>query len=392
MAPTVRTALALQGGGALGAYEYGAIKALYEARGNEFRPDVITGISIGAINAAVLAGAPEPIPALDRLWREGFAVLAPAPPFLPPAAVPLLPPVFQQRLSLLGNTSMYRLRPEYLLTPLLAPFVTTSVYDTAPLRAMLARVVDPERLNRASRVVVTAVNVESGRPATFGNRLGRDDGGRFDNRGDLTVDHILASGSLPPGFPAKEVDGGWYWDGGLYSNTPLSEAINCLERCDPDSRAVRRELIVVELFPRDGKKPADMQQVMGRLVNILFAGKLDLDHKLFDKYSEFIGLVEQIDQLLDTLDADEQLRAQVEAAVAARGRSVTVERIRTHPAYRELIAHRRIDHFTLIPFRAEQALGNATDFSQAAIAGRIEAGYQEARQRRIGEYHDVDHP
>ena len=94
MAPTVRTALALQGGGALGAYEYGAIKALYEARGPGFQPDVITGISIGAINAAILAGAPDPIPALDRVWREDFAVLAPASPFLPPGAASLLPPVF----------------------------------------------------------------------------------------------------------------------------------------------------------------------------------------------------------------------------------------------------------------------------------------------------------
>jgi len=392
MAPTVRTALALQGGGALGAYEYGAIKALYEARGPGFRPDVITGISIGAINAAVLAGAHDPIPALDRLWREDFAVLAPAPPFLPPGSASLLPQILQQRLSLLGNTSMYRLRPAYLMAPLLAPFVTTSVYDTAPLRETLAGVVDPDNLNHASRVVVTAVNVETGQQATFGNTLSREEGGKFANPGPLTVDHIRASGSLPPGFPMTEVDGSSYWDGGLYSNTPLSEAINCLERCDEGSPDVRRELIVVELFPRQGNLPGDMQEVMGRLVNILFAGKLDLDHKLFCKYSEFIDLVDQLRLLLDTLNADAPLRAQVEAAVAARGPSVTVERIRTHPAYQELIAHKRVNCFTLIPFPAKQDLGNAADFSQDAIAARIEAGYQEARRRGIGEYHAVDCP
>ncbi len=91
MEPTVRTAIVLQGGGALGAYEYGVLQELYAARGPQFQPAVITGISIGAINAAILAGAAQPIATLDRVWREGFAVLAPLPPPLSPLAGSFLP-------------------------------------------------------------------------------------------------------------------------------------------------------------------------------------------------------------------------------------------------------------------------------------------------------------
>src|SRR5215469_15242844 len=121
MKDNLHTALVLQGGGALGAYEYGAIKALYERRSG-FSPSVITGLSIGAINAAILAGAADPIQTLDKVWREDFEVLFP----LPFEAIyqSLIPVIVQQNLSVLGNQGMYRLRPEYLLTPLLAPYVT----------------------------------------------------------------------------------------------------------------------------------------------------------------------------------------------------------------------------------------------------------------------------
>src|SRR6516225_1961213 len=148
------TALVLQGGGALGAYEYGAIKALYKERPG-FSPTVITGLSIGAVNAAILAGAADPIETLDKVWREGFAMVFPLPLCPPPfEAVSRIPEVVQQTLSCLGNKGMYRLRPEYLLNPLLAPCFTTSFCDTSPLRATLERVVDMKRLNSGPQVVV----------------------------------------------------------------------------------------------------------------------------------------------------------------------------------------------------------------------------------------------
>lgn len=89
------------------------------------------------------------------------------------------------------------------------------------------------------------------------------------------------SASLPPGFPLAQVNGSSYWDGGPYSNTPLSEAINCLERCADGSREVKREIIVAELVPRQGEKADNMEQVISRFYNMIFASKLELDRKLF---------------------------------------------------------------------------------------------------------------
>src|SRR5690349_24499974 len=96
----VQTAIVLQGGGALGAYEYGVLKALYEQRPG-FRPVAVAGISIGAITAAVLGGAQgNPISALDRLWRDKLTVS-------PPLPIPWLPSQIDQSLAVLGNPGMY---------------------------------------------------------------------------------------------------------------------------------------------------------------------------------------------------------------------------------------------------------------------------------------------
>ena len=296
----LRTAIVLQGGGSLGAYECGVLKALYDARGAHFQPAVITGISIGAINAALLAGAS--IQELLDTWRTRFTLLESPPcspfaafspvfgPFIPPAfqqffaavgqmlqplqclAQPvfeqLLPPVVQQNLSLLGNGGMYRPRAEYLAAGPAAALFTDSLYDTTPLRETLTEKVKIDRLNGESYVVVTAVNVATGQVAQFGNTKIFEDQGNdhednpFANQNGLSIDHIVASGSLPPSFPVTKVDGSSYWDGGLYINTPLSIAINCLEKCDQGSPEVQREVIVVELFPMAGDVPTNLRSVV----------------------------------------------------------------------------------------------------------------------------------
>src|SRR5687767_5330499 len=132
----IHTAIVLQGGGALGAYEYGVLKALYEQRPG-FEPVAVAGISIGAITAAVLGGAAgDPIHALDTLWRRKLTVAPPMPGRWLPAAV-------DRSLATLGNPGMYQLQTE-LFT---APWLLTSIYDTAPLRRTLAELVDPRRLD-----------------------------------------------------------------------------------------------------------------------------------------------------------------------------------------------------------------------------------------------------
>ena len=153
----VQTAIVLQGGGALGAYEYGVLRALYEQRPG-FRPVAVAGVSIGAITAAVLGGArTDPIAALDALWRAKLTVTAPTGPLGLPAQV-------DRSLALLGNPGMYQLRAG-LFT---APWLLTSFYDTAPLRQTLAELVEPARLNADDpRVIVGATNVGTGEMEFF---------------------------------------------------------------------------------------------------------------------------------------------------------------------------------------------------------------------------------
>ena len=363
------TGLVLQGGGALGAYEYGAIKALYEQRPG-FAPTVITGLSIGSVNAAILAGAADPIQTLDEIWREDFAVLGSLP--FEKVWQPLVPAIVQQNLAVLGNQGMYSVRPQYLLAPMLAPFFSSSIYDTSPLRATLERVVDLGRLNTGPRVVVTAVDVATGELVKFGNTVSLQDGSaeQFANTDRLTLDHILASCSLPPGFPGTAIKGRSYWDGGLRSNTPLTEAINVLEAL-PDNGSIKREVIVVELVPMAGRVPETLQEVWERLLGVIFSSKLALDADLFHKINGYIDLFEAINVLLNAIEGDKDLRE-------------TIERIRAHPGYKALKRHRKINAFTIIPFKAPPEATHGTDFSIASIEQRITAGHDEAIAQNIG--------
>lgn len=324
------TALALQGGGALGAYEYGALKALYEQPG--FNPAVVTGVSIGAFAAAVLVGArDDPITALGTMWQQ---LTLPDTPFVSDTV--------EATLSLFGNEAMYRLNPGYLA----APWLATSVYKTEPLRESLLEWVDFDRLNNSDTyVAVTAVDIESGELTEFNNRQG------------LKVEHILASGSLPPGFPPISVDGHTYWDGGLVCNTPLRAAINALEQTAPVNAAVKLELIVIDAFRQQAPLPAQFADVIERAFEITFASKLKLDLKLFRKLNAIIELVEEIEE---ALPADSP--------------------VRQLPAYRRLRDYRHIDHLLVISNQADKEMGGPADFSRATIQRRIAAGYRDGQQ------------
>jgi NTE family protein len=161
--------------------------------------------------------------------------------------------------------------------------------------------------------VVGAVDVASGEFKTFDNR---------DPEG-LSFEHIVASGSLPPNFPNVKIKVNGkthhYWDGGLFWNTPLSPAINCLEECGTDRADTRRELLVVELFPACGVVPRDMAGVMNRLSQLLFASKLELDAELFVRLNSIIDLALEIDR---AVPAD---------CVA----------VRNNPGYKKLIGHKK---------------------------------------------------
>jgi len=324
---SVLTAIVLQGGGALGAYEFGAIKAIFQRQ--NFRSHVITGVSIGALAAAVLAGAKgDPLETLEDMW-DRFSV----------SALPSMPGL-DAWLAIFGAHGMVRVAPTFLLAPLIA----TSVMDMAPLREWLTKSVDFDKLNAsATRVIITAVNAATGAYEEFDNRVG------------LTVDHVIASSSLPPAFPMTFIDNKPYWDGGLVSNTPLRCAINALEQIDADDPEVKRELIAMDASHISPSTPQTMSDVVGRLLQIYFFGKLRLDLKLFEQFNGYLDLIEHLDQELPP-----------------------ASQLRQHPAYRRLMAHRKIDRFVLISGNGQESIGAATDFSRSSTRRRIERGYRDA--------------
>jgi NTE family protein len=300
----VFTAIVLQGGGALGAYEYGVLTALYEARPG-FKPVAVSGISIGAITAAVLGGNKDPISALDTLWRDKLTVEAPLP-------LVGLPAFIDQSLAVFGNPGMYRMNGE-LLT---APWKATSIYDTAPLRQTLSELVDPQVLkDQETRVLVGATRVDTGEIEYFDSH----------RRGGLTYEHVAASGSLPPSFPMTKIEGRSYWDGGLFSNTPLSPAINALEEAAKDDACAVLELIVVELFPMKAPIPNNLLEVQERMGQLQYASRLKLDQHFFEEIDQFVDLMAKIDEGLK--DHPEILE---------------------DPAYQRLRRHRKINHFNVV--------------------------------------------
>jgi len=348
------TALSLQGGGARGAYEYGVIKAIYDLRGKDFRPRAVAGISIGAINGAVLIGAKgDPMEALDELWRKRFCVDNPMtawlswlPNFpeecltLPFAGLP------EQALSLFGNPGMYSLKPEFALAPWLASLNETSVYDTSALKETLADLIDVRKLNRPeeTRFVVTAVNVTTGQHAKFDNA-----------KGEIALSHILASGSFPVTFPMTEIGAHHFWDGGVFINLPIAAAVNALEDVEAGDPDVERELIFVELHKMKEEIPLSILGATERFYNMLFSGKMAIDRKMLSRYRTFVDLVQEIEKVIP---ADSP--------------------IRKHPGYRELSRHRRIDRAVIVGEKGIGATGSSSDFSRKTLEHRIEAGYSDA--------------
>jgi NTE family protein len=278
----------LQGGGALGAYECGALNALLElmdefaGRGHSIVLKVVTGVSIGSINAACVVGAKTRADArarLNALWDD---LVLEAPPFWLEAA--------QRDLAYFGLPGFYAPRPDFWTAP-----TWTYVYDTRPLLVTLARHVDFAALNASPTVfVVTAVEVVTGELRTFANRpVGRIAATRIEPR------HVLASGSLPPGFPWTEIDGMPYWDGGIVDNTPLGLAIDAFS-ADP---AVDRMLVVINLYPLRARLPRNLAGVEDRMHELSFGNRLRQDH---DTARRINALVETIDELAAKVPPDDR--------------------------------------------------------------------------------------
>jgi NTE family protein len=246
--------LVLQGGGALGAYQAGVFESLLK---RAQAPSWVAGISIGAINAALIAGNPVER-RLERLREFWELVTTPV-----GAANLFLGGDREARNERSATMAMLFGAPGF-FTPRIppAPFQppgtpqAISFYDTAPLKATLERLIDFDRLNAGGmRLSVGAVNVRSGNFAYFDTANER-----------LDARHVMASGALPPGFPPVEIDGEHYWDGGLVSNTPLQYVLD-----QPGTR--RRVVFQVDLFPARGELPRTLGEVTEREKDIRYSSR-----------------------------------------------------------------------------------------------------------------------
>jgi NTE family protein len=247
--------LLLQGGGALGAYHCGVYEGLAEVG---VTPNWFVGISIGAVNSAILAGNP-PGRRLERLrtfWDRASAFSK----FELPAWMEPMRPVLGKlnfaTVATWGIPGFFKPRP---IPPDLATSGSPealSYYDTTPLRDTLLELVDFDLINRGDvRLSLGAVNVRTAESVYFDNRRTR-----------ITPDHVLASGALPPGFPAIKIEGEYYYDGGIVSNSPLTYIV--------DEKPLRTVLIFqVNLFNAHGPLPRTLDEAMERVKDIQFSSK-----------------------------------------------------------------------------------------------------------------------
>ncbi|TKC88254.1 patatin-like phospholipase family protein [Trinickia terrae] len=283
--PYETIALVLQGGGALGAYQAGVFEGLHEAG---IPLNWIAGISIGALNTAVIAGnAPEHrVHRLHEFWET----------ICRPAATPPLPRAFEHALFngteatramltafqaasavLQGQNGFFQPRKP---TPL--PWVssspdTASWYDTAPLKSTLEQLCDFDRINSGeTRVSVGAVNVATGNFAYFDN-----------TRITLRAEHFMASGALPPAFAPMEIDGQFYWDGGVVSNTPLLEVLHASPRRDTLA-------FQVDLWSARGPVPDSLSDVAERTKDIQYSSRTRFVTDVLQREQRFRNVLREV--------------------------------------------------------------------------------------------------
>jgi NTE family protein len=293
--PEGLTTLVLQGGGALGAYQGGAFEALADA---DRQPDWVAGISIGAIHAALIAGntPDQRVERLREFWRR---VTASVPSWA--WAVPEGP--MRQWANewaaawgaAFGLPAFFVLRPTALMWP--SESDRPSLYDTEPLLETLNDLVDFDRINDGpTRLSVGAVDVERGNFVYFDNRQQR-----------IGPEHIMASGALPPGFPAVTVDGRAYWDGGLVSNTPLQHVVDHLG-------GEAATIFQIDLFSARGALPRTLAQVADREKDIRFSSRT---RAVTDRLRERHELHQGLRALAALLPAARRSDPQVQALLAS---------------------------------------------------------------------------
>ena len=250
-----RVALVLQGGGALGAYQAGVYQALHEAN---IEPDWVCGVSIGAINSAIIAGNP-PDRRLERLHAFWDRITDRKIWHYTPDG-----DVYRKARNLVSSFMTTTLgQPGFFKPHTTNPWLSatgaktaTSYYDSEPLRETLLELVDFDRINdKKIRFAVGAVNILSGNFIYFDNA-----------QDEIMPEHIMASGALPPALPMVKVGTDHFWDGGIVSNTPLQHLLD--QEDDLNSLVFQ-----VDLFSARGALPRDIQDVMARHKDIMYSSR-----------------------------------------------------------------------------------------------------------------------
>jgi NTE family protein len=334
--PPGQIVLVLQGGGALGAYQVGVYQALHESG---IEPDWVIGTSIGAINAAIIAGNEpgERVAAMHRFW-DGLEWRTPwGVPSAPPG---VLNPLSNLSILMQGIGGFFAPNP----ASWWGPFATLGVdraayYDTAPLAQTLCGLVDFARCSRGPvRLTVGAVNARTGEMRYFDSRRER-----------LGVAHVMASGALPPAFPAVRVDGEPYWDGGIYSNTPIEAVLD-------DNPRRSSTIFTVHMWNPSGSEPDTIWQVLGRQKDIQYASRA----------ASHIARQQQIHRLRHVI-----------SELAAR----LPELVRNSPAVKELAGWGCRTEMHVVRLLAPRLEGEDhtkdIDFTPAGIRARCEAGYRD---------------
>jgi NTE family protein len=283
--------LVLQGGGALGSYQAGAYQALCH---HDFEPEWVAGISIGAINAAIIAGNPREkrIARLKEFWEMASAPVPWKPVLTGDHAHTAFDNASAAMIMAFGVPGFFTPRfPPAQIFPS-RDLAAMSYYDTTPLRATLLRLVDFDRINaELSRFSVGAVNVATGNLDYFDNTARNADGSK---KWIIGPEHIMASAALPPGFPAVQVGADYYWDGGIASNTPLDYVL--LEE-------TRRDLLIfqVDLFSARGPLPTTLNDAAEREKDIRFSSRTRMNT---DKNKQIHNTIKAIGDLIGKLPDD----------------------------------------------------------------------------------------
>lgn len=297
--------LLLQGGGALGSYQCGAYEALHN---NGFEPDWVMGISIGALNAAIIAGNPpeKRVAALKGFWEtickptnfpttvSFFGHWPRLTQILNISGRKLLNGFEASRAVLEGQNGFFK--PRFPIPFAKGDIKQLSYYDTSELKNTLNKFVDFDLLNNGNvRVCVGAVNAETSELIYFDN-----------TKQVLCAEHFMASGALPPSFPAVEINGQYYFDGGLVSNTLLPEVLK-------EVSSKNRLVFQIDLWDAQGELPHDFNQLSERIKDITYSSRETITSQQITQQHDQVQLLRELLNIIPDSEKNNEWVQQAQA-------------------------------------------------------------------------------